>query len=76
MSGRATLPFWPRRMTAPVAAAYLSVSPSKFSRGVLAGTYPKGHKDGGNTLWDKADLDRWVDEWAASSSGPRRLKSW
>lgn len=64
MGERATLPFWPRRMRASLAAAYLDVSPSKFHRGVDEGIYPTGKRDGGNMLWDRAELDRWVDKWA------------
>ncbi len=64
MGERATLPFWPRRMTAPLAAQYLGVSTSKFHRGVMEGIYPRGKADGRNMLWDRAELDRWVDQWA------------
>ncbi len=64
MGERATLPHWPRRMTAAFAAAYLGVSPSKFHRGVNSGVYPPGKSDGGNMLWDIKALDAWSDRWA------------
>ena len=75
MGIRADIPNWPRRMKAPLAAAYLGVSPSKFDDGVKRKFYPAGKKDGRNVLWDRAELDRWVDQWATSplSGG---LKSW
>ena len=65
--GRETpMPHWPRRMQAPLAAAYMGVSVTKFLRMVEAGVYPKGIHDGGNTLWDRNALDRWIDQWAGS----------
>jgi hypothetical protein len=56
------LPDWPRRMAAQLAAAYIGVSPSKFLAGVKAGRYPAGVEDGGNRLWYRSDLDRWLDQ--------------
>lgn len=52
------LPDWPARMTAPVAAAYLCVSQSTF----LARFYSIGRKEGGNTFWARAQLDKIVAE--------------
>lgn len=57
MGERFVLPDWPRRMTAPWAARYLSVSETKFEAGVKAGKYPAGKKDGRNVFWDRAELD-------------------
>ena len=48
------LPDWPARMTAPVAALYMGVSQSTF----LARYGKSGVKDGGNTFWARAQLDR------------------
>lgn len=50
------LPDWPARMTAPVAAAYMGVSQSTF----LTRFGTAGVKDGGNTFWARAQLDRIV----------------
>ena len=50
----AQLPGWPARMTGPVAAAYMGVSLSTF----LTRFGDRGVKEGNNTLWAKAQLDR------------------
>lgn len=63
------LPDWPARMTAPVAAAYMGVSPNTF----LARFGAYGRSEGGNKLWAKAQLDRLVAEQfdlEASAAGP------
>jgi hypothetical protein len=52
------LPGWPARMTAPVAAAYMSVSQTTF----LTRFGARGVKEGGNTFWAKAQLDQIVAE--------------
>lgn len=48
------LPDWPARMTAPIAAAYMGVSQSTF----LVRFGAEGVKEGGNTFWARAQLDR------------------
>ncbi|WP_230769498.1 hypothetical protein [Sphingomonas sp. Leaf4] len=48
------LPDWPARMKAPVAAAYMGVSQTTFLERFGA----VGVKDGGNTFWARAQLDR------------------
>ncbi|NWK95513.1 hypothetical protein DM806_07490 [Sphingobium lactosutens] len=48
------LPDWPARMTAPVAAAYMGVSPTTF----LTRFRHFGIKEGGNLLWARLQLDR------------------
>ena len=55
-----TLPNWPRRMQAPLAAAYCGVSKTKFLRDV-GGKYPRPEKDGRNCLWYREDLDEALD---------------
>jgi len=60
------LPDWPMRMQAPLAAAYMGVSPAKFLERVKSGEYPKGIADGGNVLWYKVALDNWIRAWAGS----------
>jgi predicted DNA-binding transcriptional regulator AlpA len=55
-----TFGYPPARMTAPHAAYYLGVSESKFYAGVNSGEYPLPVKDGGNTLWLRADIDAFI----------------
>lgn len=57
----ASLPFWPRRLSADLAAAYLGISRSTFLLGVDDGTWPEPIRDGRRTLWDRLALDRIVD---------------
>lgn len=52
----AQLPDWPARMTAPVAAAYMGVSTTSF----LTRFGDRGVKEGSNTLWARAQLDRFI----------------
>ncbi len=49
-------PDWPRLMSEPDAAAYLSISPSTLRQ---RGPAPKPL--GSRRLWDRRDLDRWCD---------------
>ncbi len=66
------LPNWPRRMQAPLAAAYCGVSRTKFLHDV-GGKYPKPVKDGRNSLWYIEDLNEALDrlkDGGASSGDP------
>ncbi len=56
MADRIALPNWPRRMQAPLAAAYCGVSRTKFLHDV-GKKYPRPVKDGRNSLWYIEDLD-------------------
>lgn len=49
-------PDWPRLMSERDAAAYLSIGGS-----TLRARGPAPRKIGSRTLWDRRDLDRWVD---------------
>jgi len=49
-----TMPDWPARMTAPVAALYMGVSHQTF----LTRFKAYGRKEGANTFWARAQLDR------------------
>lgn len=61
------LPDWPARMTAPVAAAYMGVSQSTF----LARYQARGVKEGGNTFWARAQLDRMIaDQFGLTEAAP------
>jgi len=53
---RANLPAWPRLMSEPLAARYLSISPTNLREN---GPEPKRH--GRRVLYDIRDLDRWAD---------------
>ena len=59
---RAALPDWPRLMSAPLAAAYLSIGETTLR---TQGPQPK--RLGARVLWDRGDLDRWAD---ALGGGP------
>jgi hypothetical protein len=63
------LPGWPRRMKAPMAAAYVGESESKFLTGVKAGKWPKGTADGGNVYWYREDLDAILDRMKPGGAG-------
>ncbi|WP_447724558.1 hypothetical protein [Sphingomonas koreensis] len=52
------LPDWPARMTAPVAAAYMGVSPNTFT----ARYAEYSRKEGANVFWAKVQLDRLIAE--------------
>lgn len=53
---RPALPDWPRLMNLPLAAAYVGLGQSTLrERG------PAPRKIGTRSLWDRRDLDRWVD---------------
>jgi hypothetical protein len=50
------LPDWPARMTADVAAFYMGISQTTF----LTRYGSSGVKEGRNTLWARAQLDRMI----------------
>lgn len=57
------LPAWPRLLTAKMAASYLGISETAlYRRQGGAGRLPKPVSFGGRELWDRAQLDRFVDE--------------
>jgi predicted DNA-binding transcriptional regulator AlpA len=57
-----TVDFNPRAMRAPAAANYVGMGRSKFLQLVKDGQAPKPKKPSkGVTIWDRADLDRWID---------------
>ena len=53
---RVALPGWPRLLSSPLAAAYLSISETTLRD---HGPEPKRH--GRRILFDRQDLDRWAD---------------
>jgi len=58
---RVDLPNWPRRMKAPLAAAYIGVSPSQFAIEVKAGRIRPATKVGRSAFWYREDLDADLD---------------
>ena len=55
------LPNWPALMTAPVAAAFLSLTEPEFERGVAHGLLPAPRTVIGRRLWPRAVLERFCD---------------
>lgn len=55
---------WPRGLSRRQAAAYISVSASFFDTLVAGGMFPKPIKMGKRSVWDRADLDRYFDNFA------------
>ncbi|WP_436395086.1 helix-turn-helix transcriptional regulator [Acidithiobacillus ferriphilus] len=54
--------FQPRGLRAQMAAGYTGMSRSKFLDLVAKGIAPRPKKPSvGVTIWDKQDLDRWLD---------------
>lgn len=53
---RTVLPDWPRLMSEPIAARYLSISETTLRE---RGPAPK--RSGRRRLYDRKDLDRWAD---------------
>jgi len=51
------------------AAAYTGLSVEKFQRSVEAGDLPRPIELRGRTLWDKAAIDRRVDQLAGGDDG-------
>lgn len=56
MIDRTSLPDWPRLMSEPLAAEYLSIGVTTLRE---RGPQPKRH--GKRRLYDRRDLDRWAD---------------
>jgi len=52
------LPDWPARMTAPIAAAYMGLSPNTFTQ--RYGSISR--KEGGKVFWARIQLDRIIAE--------------
>lgn len=55
------LPFTPRGLSRPQAAAYVGVGPSLFDRLVAEGTMPQPFHLRGRRVWDRLRLDRAIE---------------
>jgi hypothetical protein len=71
-----SLPQWPRRMKAWMAAAYVGESESKFQTGVKSGKWPQGVADGGNVYWYHEDLDDRLDALKTNGAPPCSDPAW
>lgn len=56
------LPYWPRLLSQPLAAAFVGVSEATFRRGVAARFWPRPIRVHRRTLWDRRVLEARVDE--------------
>lgn len=69
-----SLPSWPARLQAPMAAAYVGLlnedgtpDVSTFREHVRKGLYPKGHRRSGERMgWLKAELDQVLESMTSS----------
>lgn len=66
---RAALPDWPRLMSEPMAAAYLSLGASTLRK-----DGPAPRKCGRRNLYDRHDLDRWADRLAGQPLSVRGMQ--
>lgn len=58
----------PRLLSAPLAAAFLGVSPRTFEKLWRTGSFPHPHRIGRRLLWDRKLLDQFVDVLSGVSS--------
>ncbi len=61
----------PRVLSLDAAARYLSISTSKFSALVAEGRLPKPKKIDKRSIWDRIQLDQYVDDLPQEHSSPR-----
>ncbi len=67
------IPGWPRALHREWAAAYVGLSPSKWSEEVEAGRAPKPVQlTAGRVAWLREVLDAWVDDRAAQGQDRKR----
>ncbi|MFZ2869614.1 helix-turn-helix transcriptional regulator [Zavarzinia sp.] len=65
------LPGWPRMLSRDQAAAYVGVSTGTFAREVGAGFWPAPLERGRRQTWDRAAIDRLLDQRAGlTQDGP------
>ena len=68
LSELAVLPSWPLLLTETAAAAYLSLKPNDFARGVGDGKLPPPRMTPGGLRWSRRDLDAWFADGPATHS--------
>ena len=60
---------WPRLMSEPIAARYVSASKSSFRRYVRQGVFPDSIRiSPGKVVWDREDIDRAIELLKGNSS--------
>lgn len=69
----ASLPYWPRALREPLAAAYVGMSPASFRRHVDVRPVQTAP---GIAAWLIEDLDRWLDERAGRVAGSPESNPW
>jgi hypothetical protein len=69
----AGLPGWPLLLTDAAAAAYLSLEPGHFARGVSEGTLPPPRRTPGGDRWSRRDLDTHFEGAAAATEAQDAL---
>lgn len=71
------LPFWPRGLREPLAAAYVGLSEASFRRFCNAGQAPKPVPfPGRRVVWLREDLDAWLDSLAGRTSALAEVNEW
>lgn len=71
-----SLSVWPRALRAELAASYLGMSRSRFDAAVRDGNLPKPFPTVGTLMvWDKNDLDDWLDDQRARTHAPE-INEW
>ena len=70
MKDGGTMPGWPRVLRRELAAQYLGMSPSLFTREVEAGTLPQPIQLVGTVKgWVRDDLDAWLEDRRTAQNG-------
>ncbi len=64
------IPYWPRGLSAELAAAYRGVSPNKFLAEVKAGLWPEPEVSGGRKIWDRIKIDEAWDRQQQNDGDP------
>ncbi|MBS7810500.1 helix-turn-helix transcriptional regulator [Roseococcus pinisoli] len=67
-----TLPYWPRALREPLAAAYVGLSGSTF-RQVVVPAVPAVRLTTGRVAWLREDLDAWLDKLKPPALDSHRL---
>ncbi|MGE3283779.1 MAG: helix-turn-helix transcriptional regulator [Alphaproteobacteria bacterium] len=66
------LPGWPRLLSRQLAAAYCGISVNHF----LANVPVAPRRIGTRALWDKAEIDQWIDATGQAVTMPGPAGSW
>jgi len=72
----ASLPNWPRLMSADLAASYLGLSRTTFLDRVKVRRFPAPMREGKRTLWDRRLIDRAIDLYSGVSDAQAKESGW